>query len=123
MTLEEFNLKYRYKTDKSKFGFIEVWDIPKLQEDGFYYGDCESYCRFLKNNIEQFKDWDYHYCKVSGEGHCVLYKDGDVIDCNHKKIITLEQYMANGKVTDFRKYGRFTVISKIVVGKVLTWIK
>lgn len=123
MTLEEFNLKYRYKTDKSKFGFIEVWDIPKLQEDGFYYGDCESYCRFLKNNIEQFKNWDYYYCKVSGEGHCVLYKDGDVIDCNHKKIITLEQYMANGKVTDFRKYGRFTVISKIVVGKVLTWIK
>ena len=123
MTLEEFNLKYRYKTDKSKFGFIEVWDIPKLQEDGFYYGDCESYCRFLKNNIEQFKDWDYYYCKVSGEGHCVLYKDGDVIDCNHKRIITLEQYMANGKITDFRKYGLFTVISKIVIGKVLTWIK
>ena len=123
MTLEEFNLKYRYKTDKSKFGFIEVWDIPKLQEDGFYYGDCESYCRFLKNNIEQFKNWDYYYCKVSGEGHCVLYRDGDVIDCNHKRIITLEQYMANGKIADFRKYGLFTVISKIVVGKVLTWIK
>ena len=32
---------YKYKTDKQKFGFIEVWDIPKLQDDGFYYGDCE----------------------------------------------------------------------------------
>ena len=123
MTLKEFNKQYQYKTDKDKFGFFEVWDIPKLQDDGFYYGDCESYCLFLKNNIEQFKNWDYYYCKVSGEGHCVLYKDGDVIDCVHKRIITLEQYMANGKITDFRKYGLFTVISKIVVGKVLTWIK
>ena len=123
MTLKAFNNKYQYKTDKEKFGFFEVWDIPKLQDDGFYYGDCESYCLFLKNNIEQFKNWDYYYCKVSGEGHCVLYKDGDVIDCVHKRIITLEQYMANGKIADFRKYGLFTVISKIVVGKVLTWIK
>lgn len=123
MTLKAFNNKYQYKTDKEKFGFFEVWDIPKLQDDGFYYGDCESYCLFLKNNIEQFKNWDYYYCKVSGEGHCVLYKDGDVIDCVHKRIITLEQYMANGKIADFRKYGLFTVISKIVVGKVLIWIK
>ena len=31
MTLEEFNSKYIYKTDKEKFDFIEVWEIPKLQ--------------------------------------------------------------------------------------------
>ena len=31
MTLKEFNNKYQYKTDKDKFGFFEVWDIPKLQ--------------------------------------------------------------------------------------------
>ena len=123
MKLEQFNKQYQYKTDKDKFGFFEVWDIPKLQDDGFYYGDCESYCLFLKNKVAGFKDWSYYYCKVSGEGHCVLYKDGDVIDCVHKRVITLEQYMANGKITDFRKYGRFTVISKIVVGKVLIWIK
>lgn len=123
MTLEEFNKVYRYLSDLKKYGFLEVWEIPELEEDGFIYGDCESYCRFLKNKVAGFKDWDYYYCKVSGEGHCVLYKNGDVIDCNHKKIITLEQYMANGKIADFRKYGLFTVISKIVVGKVLTWIK
>lgn len=123
MTLEEFNKLYRYLSDLKKYGFLEVWEIPELEEDGFIYGDCESYCRFLKNKVAGFKNWDYYYCKVSGEGHCVLYKDGEVIDCVHKRIVTLEQYMRNGKVTDFRKYGRFTVISKIVVGKVLTWIK
>lgn len=123
MILEEFNKVYKYKSDVEKYGFLEVWEIPELEEDGFIYGDCESYCRFLKNKVAGFKDWDYYYCKVNGEGHCVLYKDGDVIDCVHKRIVTLEQYTANGKITDFRKYGRFTVISKIVVGKVLTWIK
>lgn len=123
MTLEEFNSKYKYKSDKEKFGFAEVWELPKISKDGYVYGDCESYCRFLKNKVARFKDWDYYYCKVSGEGHCVLYKNGDVIDCNHKRIITLEQYIANGKIADFRKYGLFTVISKIVIGKVLTWIK
>lgn len=123
MTLEEFNKVYRYLSDLKKYGLPEVWEIPELEEDGFIYGDCESYCRFLKNKVAGFKNWDYYYCKVNGEGHCVLYKDGDVIDCVHKRIITLEQYMTGGKITDFRKYGRFTVISKIVVGKVLTWIK
>ena len=123
MTLQEFNKIYKYQSDIEKYGFSEVWEIPQVSDDGFVYADCESYARYLKNNISEFKDWDYYYCKVSGEGHCVLYKDGEVIDCVHKRVITLEQYMANGKVKDFRKYGRFTVISKIVVGKVLTWIK
>ena len=122
MTLEEFNDKYRYESDSVRFGTkLDVWELPK--DGDVIKADCESYCRFLKNNVEGFKDWEYYYCKLSGEGHCVLYKDGDVIDCVHKRVITLEQYMANGKVKDFRKYGRFTVISKIVVGKVLTWIK
>ena len=123
MILKEFNSKYKYQSDKEKFGVTEVWELPEISEDGYIYGDCESYCRFLKNKVDGFKDWDYYYCKVSGEGHCVLYKDGDVIDCIHKRIIALEQYTAGGKITDFRKYGRFTVISKIVIGKVLTWIK
>ena len=122
MTLEEFNDKYRYESDSVRFGTkLDVWELPK--DGDVIKADCESYCRFLKNKVAGFKDWDYYYCKVSGEGHCVLYKDGEVIDCVHKRVITLEQYMANGKVKDFRKYGRFTVISKIVVGKVLTWIK
>ena len=40
INLEDFNSKYKYKLDKDKFGFMEVWDISKLQEDGFYYWDC-----------------------------------------------------------------------------------
>lgn len=39
MDIEQFNKQYKYKSDKQKFGFIEVWDTPELQEDGFCYGD------------------------------------------------------------------------------------
>lgn len=116
MTLTQFNkkYKYKYKSDKQKFGFIEVWDIPELQQDGFYYGDYESYCLFLKNNIEQFKDWDLYFCKINGNGHCILYKNGDVIDCNTQKIVSFEQYRKMYKVTEFKKYNWFVVFSKIL---------
>lgn len=122
MILEQFNKQYIYKSDKDKFGFFEVWETPELQSDGFYYGDCESYCLFLKNNIEQFKDWDYHYCKLNGEGHCVLYKKGDVIDCNTQKIVSFEQYCKLYKVTEFKKYNWFVVFSKILFSKAYVWI-
>lgn len=117
MTLEEFNSKYIYKTDKEKFDFIEVWEIPKLQ-NGKYYGDCESYCRFLKNNIPEFKDWDYYYCRLNnGGGHCILLKEGKVIDCNLRSVVTLEQYFNIYLVTDLAKYHWFTVFSKILLSK------
>ena len=122
MTLEEFNSKYKYQSDLEKFGFAEVWEIPELQEDGFYYGDCESYCRFLKANILEFKDWDYYYCKINGEGHCALYKDGNVIDCIEQKVVSFEQYTSNKVVTGWKKQDWFVVYSKILVGKVLVWI-
>lgn len=122
MTLEEFNSKYKYQPDKEKFGFSEVWEIPKLQEDGFYYGDCESYCRFLRNKVDGFKYWEYYYCKVRGEGHCVLYKDGGVIDCREKRVLGFSEFVVRGEVTDWKKQHWFVVGSKIVVGKVLSWI-
>ena len=123
MTLEKFNKQYKYKTDKDKFGFFEVWETPKLQDDGFYYGDCESYCLFLKKNIEQFKDWQLYYCKINGNGHCILYKNGDVIDCNIKSITTFEQYCKIYKVTEFKKYNKFIIVSKVLVSKALLWFR
>ena len=122
MTLKEFNNKYQYKTDKDKFGFFEVWDIPKLQDDGFYYGDCEDYAIFLKHNIVGFKDWSYYYCKLNGNGHCVLYKDGHIIDCNTRQVVTYEKYCSLFNITKFKKYNWFVVVSKIMFAKVYTWI-
>ena len=121
MTLEEFNSKYVYKTDKDKFGFIEVWEIPELQ-DGIYYGDCEDYCIFLKKNIEEFADWDYYYCKINGNGHCVLIKDNQVICCNIKTVIDLEVYNKLYNVTDLKRYNLFTLVSKLIIGKLLKLI-
>lgn len=124
MTLEEFNNKYVYKTDRDQFGFDEVWEIPKLQADGKYYGDCESYCRFLKSKIDGFSDWKYWYCKINGEGHCLLYKDGYVIDCNIKQVTALEKYSILFNATALQKYSQFTVFSKIVLGwGFLVWLE
>lgn len=121
MTLEEVNELYKYQSDLDKYGFNEVWAEPRLV-NGMYKGDCEDYCILLKRNVPEFKDWDYYYCKLNGSGHCVLYKDGDVIDCNYKNVIAFDLYSKVYKVSEFKKYSKFTVWSKLIVGKVITWI-
>lgn len=119
MTLKEFNNKYQYKTDVKRFNtYLDIWELPN--DSDIIRADCESYCRFLKNNIEGFKDWDYYYCKLSGSGHCILYKDGNVIDCNIRSIVSLEQYNRIFTVTEFSKYHWFVVASKIAFAKVYT---
>ena len=124
MILEEFNSKYKYQSDKEKFGFIEVWEIPELQEDGFYYGDCESYCRFLKNNIPEFKDWEYYYCKLNGVGHCILHKNGDIIDCNTRAVLSCESFYKTYKISDMKKYNKVLIWNKIIFSKgYLLWGK
>lgn len=118
MDLKEFNSKYVYKSDKEKYNTnLDIWEIPE-EINGKIEGDCESYCRFLKNNIEGFKDWDYYYCKLKGNGHCILSKNGDVIDCNIKYIVTLEQYCKIYEVSDLKKYNPFVVFSKILFSKI-----
>lgn len=122
MTLEEFNSKYVYKTDKDKFGFIEVWEIPELQ-DGKYYGDCESYCLFLKKNVPEFENWDLYFCKINGNGHCILYKDESIIDCNVRSVVSFGNYSKIYSVSEFNRYSRFTIVSKLLVSKVLLWFR
>lgn len=114
MTLEEFNSRYIYKSDKDKFNFFEVWEIPKLEKDGFCYGDCESYARFLKENIGQFEDWDYYYCKLNGVGHCVLSNGALVIDCNSRQTMLKDKFIEKYKITNLKKYNLFVVFSKII---------
>lgn len=117
MTLQEFNSKYEYKTDLEKYGRVEVWELPVLV-DGKYIGDCESYVRALRNYVPEFKDWKYYYCILNGGGHCLLYKNGDVIDCNTKIVVTFEQYCRMFSVKEFKKYNWFVVASKILISKV-----
>lgn len=119
MTLKEFNKVYKYKSDVEKYGFKEVWEIPEPEDDGFIYADCESYCRYLKKYVPEFKDWDYYYCKINGNGHCVLHKNGDIIDCNVKRIVSTEQYYRLFTVTRLAKYSMFTILCKVLVGTLL----
>ena len=122
MNLKQFNNKYIYQSDKEKFNTsLDVWEIIK-PINGVYYGDCESYCRTLKHLDKQFRDWNYYYCKLNGIGHCILYKNGDIIDCNTQKIVSFENYCKMYKVTEFKKYNWFVVFSKILFSKAYVWI-
>lgn len=124
MILDEFNLKYRYKSDLEKYGTtLDIWEVISLDADGVYLGDCESYCRTLKKLDSAYKDWDYYYCKLDGVGHCVLYKNGDVIDCNVQRVVSLERYCRMYGVSEITKYSWFTVVSKIAFAKGYLWIK
>lgn len=119
MTLEQFNKKYKYQSDKERFNTsLDIWELP--QDSNVIKADCESYCRFLKNNIKGFEDWDYYYCKLNNNGHCILYKDGNVIDCNIRRIVTYEKYCSLFNITKFKKYNWFVVASKIAFAKVYT---
>lgn len=122
MTLEHLNKNYIYKTDQNQFGRVEYWQVMKPNEKGQYIGDCEDYCLTLQKLIPQFKDWDLYFCKINGNGHCILYKNDDIIDCNTQKIVSFEQYCKMYKVTEFKKYNWFVVFSKILFSKAYGWI-
>lgn len=115
MTLKELNDNYVYQGDKH----LDSWQEMKPNKDGKYIGDCEDYCITLKKNIYEFKDWEYWYCKLNGVGHCVLCKNGDIIDCNIKHVVTLEQYYKMYTVSELRKYNIIVVMSKVVTGNIL----
>lgn len=56
---------YKYKIDEEKFNTsLNIWEIVKPNKQGIYEGDCESYCRTLKNIDKQFKDY-LHYEIIS----------------------------------------------------------
>lgn len=114
MTLKELNDNYIYQRDKN----LDSWQEMKPNKDGKYIGDCEDYCITLKNNVLEFNDWHYYYCKLNGIGHCVLYKNCDIIDCNIKFVVNLEQYCKIYKVTDFRKYNWFVLKAKILFSNI-----
>ena len=117
-------MNYSYQSDLEKYGTsLDIWEVITPDSDGVYRGDCESFCITLKKLDATFKDWDYYYCKLYGEGHCLLHKNGDVIDCNTQKVIKLEDYCKMYQVSDFKKYSWFTIISKIMFAKGYLWIK
>ena len=109
MTLKDFNEIYEYKTDTSKFGHTEVWEVGKPDADGKYRMDCESYMLTILDLGLIPKDTELHYCKIQGGGHCIGILDGMVIDCNCKTFIPLDDYADAYDMTDLRKYWKIEV--------------
>lgn len=123
MTLSQFNKQYKYKSDKEKFNTsLDIWEIIK-PINGVYCGDCESYCRTLKNIDKQFKDWNYYYCKLNGEGHCVLSNGAMIIDCNSQQTMLKDKFMQKYNITELKKYNKFVIFSKYLFAKVFLFFK
>lgn len=49
-----------------------------------------------------------------------LHKNGDIIDCNVKKVVALEHYNRMFTVTELSKYHWFILGSKVAFVKVFT---
>jgi len=128
MTLQEFNKNWTYKTDKEKFGIEEYWEEPVPDENGKYESDCESYAIFVKRNILGFQHWKYYYCKLNGNGHCVLISEfGNlVIDNNIQTPTDLEDYKIemerrSAVITELRPYKWYELLWKFGSAKVIGW--
>ena len=125
MTLQELNERFEYKLDSEQFGFSEVW-LGLQEVDGKLVGDCEDYAITVKNNIEGFKKWRYHYCKLNGIGHCILVSPNgnDMIDNNVQEVIGLDRYRTIYHVSKLRPYEWYELLWKFGSAKVLKlWFK
>ena len=127
MTLSELNNRFLYVTDKELYGVSEYWS--ELEDvDNKLIGDCESYAITCKKHIEDFRDWNYHWCKLNGTGHCILVSpDGEyMIDNNVKCITPLDSYINNFgfTVTELRAYTDLELWWKFTCAKILrVWFK
>ena len=123
MTLEQFNSNYQYKSDKDKFGYKEVWEVPTPNVDGIYESDCESYVLGLQEYTSELDDAELYFCRISGEGHCIAIRDGRVLDCNCQAWMGIEEYTTKYKMTSLSKYWLIGIwyrkISTKLFGRVL----
>jgi predicted transglutaminase-like cysteine proteinase len=121
MTLDELNKVFIYKTDLEQYGVNEYWEEGRLSFDGKMYMDCESYAITLKKNVAMFNDWDYYWCRLNGDGHCILVSHcgSMMIDNNTKQVTLLSQYERMYTITELRPYKWYELIWKFGSAKVL----
>lgn len=125
MTLTEINKKFEYKTDKEQFGFKELW-TGLIPVDNKLIGDCEDYAITLKKEVKEFKDWDYFYCKIYNDGHCILVNQEQtlMIDNNLKRVVSIYDFKKIYDVKDLKKYSKITLLWKFTQAKIiLLWLK
>lgn len=116
--LQDFNNKYRYISDTTKFGRVEHWTVIKPDADGLYRGDCEDYVLTLKDKIDGFADIDLFYCRINGNGHCVGVRGNMIIDCNARAWMDIESYTRTYNMTDLKKYNWFVLLFKKIQAKI-----
>lgn len=124
MTLKDFNKNFIYKTDEEQYGVPEYWEEMKPNKDGKYVGDCESYAITVKRNIKGFKNWDYCWCTLNGNGHCILSYGELMIDNNTKEVWTLDKYTSTFFVDELRPFKWYELAMKFTQAKLLSiWFK
>jgi predicted transglutaminase-like cysteine proteinase len=125
MTLDELNRRFLYVTDKVRYGVEEYWN-PLEESDGNLYGDCESYAITLKREVPLFEDWNYYWCRMNGDGHCILVSPcgSMMIDNNTRNVTLLSQYERLYTITELRPFKWYELLWKFGSAKVLSiWFK
>jgi hypothetical protein len=117
MTLQDFNSKYRYKFDKEQFGIDEVLEVIKPSADGFYYGDCESYCLTIRAKVDGFEDLELWYCRVGADGHCVGRLNDMWIDNGTQRLVN----NLGIKYHSFKKFRFYTIWLRMLKAKLVLW--
>ena len=124
MTLKQLRYNYIYRTDKEQYGVDEYWEEMKPNKDGKYIGDCESVAITLKRNNEEFKDWDYYWCRLNGGGHCILSNGELMVDNNTREVWTLDKFNDTWNITELRPYRWYELVFKFTQAKLLNvWFK
>ena len=124
MTLKQLNKNYIYRTDKEQYGVDEYWEEMKPSKEGKYIGDCESYAITVRRNIEGFENWDYYWCTLSGNGHCMLSDGKFMIDNNTKEVWTIDKYTSTFIVDELRPFRWYELAIKFIQAKLLSiWFK
>lgn len=120
-TIEDFNKRYTWVSDEELHGVKEHWEIMKPDENGNYYGDCESYVRTLMKLFpEIFKGYKIYLCnwginKDSGYNHALISDGKNAICSNTKRIITLGHYKDLRSVSNVTKVNWFIYLGKMVL--------
>ena len=123
MTLQDFNKRYKYKTDLKNHERTEHWTIMEPTPTGLYYGDCEDYVLTLIDKVDGFADLELWYCKIGSDGHCIgRALEGTFIDCNFKQLVDIEVLKRSG-FNSFRKYWKIEVWFKKVQARVQSLLR
>jgi len=127
----EVSSKFKYVTDKIKYGFFETWSVIDISKP-VWEGDCEDYSltvlwlmsdkkkKTFLFNILFHPDYRMHFVryKATKEGHAVLHYKGKFCDNIQQKWFTKKDEEYTRYDWKWPIFG-FIVCINLVLGKII----